>query len=55
MKENYWDQFMASGRIDDYMKYKMCETDKDKKEEVRKVYLTDRLQKGCPESVSKRS
>ena len=25
MKENYWNQFMASGRIDDYLKFKMYE------------------------------
>ena len=25
MKEIYWDQFMASGRIDDYLKFKMHE------------------------------
>lgn len=25
MKEIYWDQFMASGRIDDYLKFKMYE------------------------------
>ena len=23
MKETYWNQFMASGRIDDYLKFKM--------------------------------
>lgn len=25
MKENYWNQFMASGRIDDYLRFKMHE------------------------------
>ena len=25
MKEKYWDQFMASGRIDDYLNFKMHE------------------------------
>ena len=25
MKETYWNQFMASGRIDDYLKFKMHE------------------------------
>ena len=25
MKKNYWNQFMASGRIDDYLKFKMYE------------------------------
>lgn len=25
MKENYWNQFMTSGRIDDYLNYKMHE------------------------------
>lgn len=25
MKENYWNQFMTSGRIDDYLQYKMYE------------------------------
>ena len=25
MKEIYWDQFMASGSIDDYLKFKMYE------------------------------
>ena len=23
MKETYWDQFMASGRIEDYLNYRM--------------------------------
>ena len=25
MKENYWNQFMTSGRIDDYLTFKMHE------------------------------
>lgn len=29
MKETYWNQFMTSGRIDDYLNYKMCEKSSD--------------------------
>lgn len=35
MKENYWNQFMASGRIDDYLKFKMHEKDSGEQEQSR--------------------
>lgn len=25
MRDNYWDQFMASGRIEDYLNYRMAD------------------------------
>ena len=35
MKENYWNQFMASGRIDDYLKFKMHEKNSGGQEQSR--------------------
>ena len=33
MKENYWNQFMASGRIDDYLRFKMHEKNSSEQEQ----------------------
>ena len=35
MKENYWNQFMASGRINDYLKFKMEEKNSSGAADVR--------------------
>ncbi|HJC43562.1 MAG TPA: hypothetical protein H9756_07785 [Candidatus Mediterraneibacter gallistercoris] len=35
MKENYWNQFMASGRIDDYLRFKMHEKNSGEQEASR--------------------
>lgn len=35
MKETYWNQFMASGRIDDYLKFKMHEKSSGGQEQSR--------------------
>lgn len=40
MRETYWQQFMSSGRIDDYLKYKMRKEDESPaKEDVSKNIL----------------
>ena len=35
MKETYWNQFMASGRIDDYLRFKMHEKNSGEQEASR--------------------
>ena len=37
MKEKYWDQFMASGRIDDYLNFKMHEKNISSAEDIQRT------------------
>lgn len=35
MKENYWNQFMASGRIEDYLNYRLGDCAEEEEREKR--------------------
>ena len=35
-ESNYWKQFFCTGKVEDYLKYKMCRNDETQKQEENK-------------------